>query len=50
MNEIYINKISNNIHKILENYLYEPNNKEIRNSIHKDIIDYIKNYFTTIVI
>jgi len=49
-NEIYINKISDDIHKILENYLFEPNNKDIRNSIYKDIMDYIKNYFTTIVI
>ena len=50
MEYLEINKISNDIYKILENYLFEPNNKDIRNSIYKDIMDYIKNYFTMIVI
>lgn len=50
MEYLEINKISDDIHKILENYLFEPNNKDIRNSIYKDIMNYIKNYFTTVVI
>ncbi len=44
-----IDKISDDIHKILENYLGEPNNKDIRNSIYKDIKNYIKNYTTIII-
>ena len=45
-----IDKISDDIHKILENYLGEPNNKDIRNSIYKDIKNYINKNYTTVII
>ena len=44
MEYLEINKISDDIHKILENYLFEPNNEETRNNVKKDIDYYLDKY------